>query len=401
MNQVLGYVTPVRAYVKGEEIYMQAASGRVADALAAHYERLLICTRVVYGPPPSPTDLPLESKNIQLVPQPYWGSSLGSLPHFFAIVRAYLRTCREADIIFVRGMCPYIGALYLFAFLFQRPVCHWIVGNPVALLQSSKRGGRLLDLFSLLYALQDRLQTRVGRWLTDGIFLCNGHELAQAYRSPRTAATVSSAIRQGEFVPRIDTCHGETIRILFVGYIRPEKGIEYLLDAVSQLPISQSWELHIVGPSDFPDYRRQLDDLVASLGIGEQVFWTGYSSYGEPLFERLRGADLLVLPSLSEGTPHVLVEARANGLPCISTTVGGVPSSVTDGYDALLVPPKNSRALAKAIERVIHDGDLRRTLIRNGLDSARAHTLERFVGAVRGQLERNPEGAATKLHANP
>ncbi len=214
MNQVLGYVTPVRAYVKGEEIYMQAASGRVADALAMHY---------VYGPPPSPTDLPLESKNIKLVPQPYWGSSLGSLPHFFAIVRAYLRTCREADIIFVRGMCPYIGALYLFAFLFQRPVCHWIVGNPVALLQSSKRGGRLLDLFSLLYALQDRLQTRVGRWLTDGIFLCNGHELAQAYRSPRTVATVSSAIRQGEFVPRIDTCHGETIRILFVGYIRPEK----------------------------------------------------------------------------------------------------------------------------------------------------------------------------------
>jgi glycosyltransferase involved in cell wall biosynthesis len=131
------------------------------------------------------------------------------------------------------------------------------------------------------------------------------------------------------------------------------------------------------------------------------VFWTGYSSYGEPLFERLRAADLLVLPSLSEGTPHVLVEARANGLPCISTTVGGVPSSVTDGYDALLVPPENSRALAKAIERVIHDGDLRRTLIRNGLDSSRAHTLERFVGVVRGQLDRNPEGAATKLHANP
>ena len=400
MNQVLGYVTPVRAYVNGGHIYMQAASGRVADALAAHYERLLICTRVAYGPPPSPADLPLESKNIELVPQPYWGSSLGSLPHFFAIVRAYLRTCREADIIFVRGMCPYIGALYLFAFVYQRPVCHWIVGNPVALLQTSKRRGRLLDLFALLYALQDRLQTRVGRWLTDGIFLCNGQELAEAYESPRTVATVSSAIRQSEFAPRIDTCQGATIRIIFVGYIRPEKGIEYLLDAVSQLPISQPWELHIVGPSDFPMYRQQLDDLVASLGIGEQVFWTGYFSYGEPLFERLRTADLLVLPSLSEGTPHVLVEARANGLPCISTTVGGVPSSVTDGYDALLIPPKNARALAKAIERVIHDGELRRTLIRNGLDSSRAHTLERFVGVVRDQLERTPEGAATKLHAN-
>lgn len=397
MKQVLGYVTPVRAYDHGSEIYMQAASGRVADALAAHYEKILICTRVLYGPPPSSTDLPLDASNIELVPQPYWGTSFGSLPHFFGIFRAYLRTCRESDTIFIRGMCPYIGVLYLCAFVFQRPVCHWIVGNPVALLRTSKRGGRLLDLFALLYALQDRLQTRVGRWLTDGVFLCNGRELAEAYRSPRTVATVSSAIRQDEFAARIDTCLGATIRILFVGYIRPEKGIEYLLDAVSRLHIPQPWELYIVGPSDFPVYRRRLDAVVASLGISERVFWTGYSSYGEPLFDRLRAADLLVLPSLSEGTPHVLVEARANGLPCISTTVGGVPSSVTDEYDALLVPPKNSSALAKAIERIIRDGDLRRTLIKNGLDSSRAHTLERFIGVVRGQLGRNPEGAATRV----
>jgi glycosyltransferase involved in cell wall biosynthesis len=127
------------------------------------------------------------------------------------------------------------------------------------------------------------------------------------------------------------------------------------------------------------------------------VFWTGYVSYGEPLFDHLRAADLLVLSSLSEGTPHVLVEARANGLPCISTAVGGVPSSVTHGYDALLVPPKDSKALARAIDRVIGDGELRRALIRNGLVSSRAHTLERFVGVVHDQLMRNLAEAAARV----
>jgi glycosyltransferase involved in cell wall biosynthesis len=127
------------------------------------------------------------------------------------------------------------------------------------------------------------------------------------------------------------------------------------------------------------------------------VFWPGYTSYGEPLFDHLRAADIFVLPSLSEGTPHVLVEARANGLPCISTSVGGVPTSVTDGYDALLVPPKNSDALARAIDRVIRDGDLRRALIRNGLVSSRAHTLERFVGEVLDQLMRNLAEAAARV----
>jgi glycosyltransferase involved in cell wall biosynthesis len=285
----------------------------------------------------------------------------------------------------------------LCAFAFQRSVCHWIVGNPVGLLRTSTRRGRILDLFALLYALQDRILSRAGRWLTDGVFLCNGHELAEAYRSPHTVATVSSAIREDEFTHRSDTCQGPTIRILFVGYIRPEKGIEYLLDAVSQLMTPQPWELYIVGPSDFPLYRRQLDAIVASRGIQGRVFWTGYTSYGEPLFEYLRTADLLVLPSLSEGTPHVLVEARANGLPCISTAVGGVPTSVTDGYDALLVPPKNSDALARAIDLVIRDGDLRRALIRNGLVSSRAHTLERFVGEVLDQLMRNPAEATARV----
>src|SRR5260370_38176656 len=122
---------------------------------------------------------------------------------------------------------------------------------------------------------------------------------------------VARAIREGEFVHRNDTCQGATIRILFVGYIRPEKGIEYLIDAVSRLKTDLSWELLLVGPSEFPDYRRRLDKIVAARGIGERVRWQGYVSYGKPIFDCFRAADMLVLPSLSEGTPHQFVEDRA------------------------------------------------------------------------------------------
>jgi hypothetical protein len=53
--------------------------------------------------------------------------------------------------------------------------------------------------------------------------------------------------------------------------------------------------------------------------------------------------------------------------------------------------------LARAIERVIRDGELRRALIRNGFASSRAHTLERFVGVVLEQLERNLPGAPARV----
>ncbi|MGH9679304.1 MAG: glycosyltransferase, partial [Candidatus Acidiferrales bacterium] len=189
------------------------------------------------------------------------------------------------------------------------------------------------------------------------------------------------------FSPRIDTCQGARTRILFVGYIRPEKGIEYLLEAVAQMKDEVPWELEIAGPSDFPAYRRKLDEIVAARNLHGRVRWRGYLAYGQPLFDRMRAADIFVLPTLSEGTPHVLVEARASGLPCVSTTVGGVPSTVTHGVDALLVPPKDPRALARALKRIIHDGELRRSLIRNGLVSARQQTLGRFTDKVLKELE--------------
>ncbi len=399
MSEALGYITPVRAYSCGGEIYMQAASGRVVEALAGHFERVYVCARVASEALPAPFDPPLEASNLELVPQPDWRTTLKSLVHFGGIARAYFRTCRRSDVLFVRGMCPYPAVLYFFAAIFRKPICHWIVGDPVALLRAGKRSGAVRDLLSLLYAVQDRLVTRAGQWLTGGAVLCNGNELAHAYASPRTAAVVSSTIRENEFFQRVDTCERNPARVLYVGFLRPEKGLEYLFEALAQLDSKISWQLEIVGHREFPAYARRLEDLAKARGISERIEWRGYLPNGAPLWECMRVSDMLVLPTLSEGTPHVLVEARANGLPCISTWVGGIPSTVTHGHDALLVPAKDSAALARAIERVIADGELRRKLIRNGLAAARQQTLEHFISVVLDALAGKPSPrAAPAVH---
>jgi glycosyltransferase involved in cell wall biosynthesis len=387
MPKTLGYFTPVRAYSSAGKIYMQSASGRVAEALAEQFEKVYLCARVVHGAPPGPFDSPLDAANIELIEQPYWNTTAESLLHFGGFTRAYFRTCARADVLFVRGLRPYIAVLYLCAWIFQRPICHWIVGDSVALLRSAARKGRAADFLALLFARLDRWFTRIGRWLTGGAFVCNGHALTRAYASPRTTEIVSSTIRNSEFFSRVDTCQHSVIHILFVGFVRPEKGIEYLLHAVSQLDSCIAWRLEIVGRREYPDYFKKLREIVAARDLSRQICWTDYVPNGAPLFNIMRSADILVLPTLSEGTPHVLVEARANGLPCISTWVGGVPDTVTHGYDALLVPSKDSRRLAQAIEQMISDGELRRKLICNGLAKARAQTLDQFITTVLKELD--------------
>jgi L-malate glycosyltransferase len=66
-------------------------------------------------------------------------------------------------------------------------------------------------------------------------------------------------------------------------------------------------------------------------------------------------ADVLALPSLSEGSPNVLLEAMASGVPVVATSVGGIPEIVTHGETALLVSPHSSVAIAEAIDRVLSD----------------------------------------------
>jgi len=356
--------------------------GRVIDSLARRYDHVLLCMPTVEGQADAVRDYTLRGANIELVPQPPYGSSLGALKHPAGICRAYARALRRADDVFVRGMLPFVGMFYLLAGLFRRRPCHWIVGNPVALLRSHRRAGVIKDTLGLAYALQDRLFTRLGRWLTGGALLCNGEELARTFSSPRTVAVTSSTVTEEEFFLRPDTCGGGTIRILFVGFVRPEKGLEYLIEGVGKTTFDRRWELTVAGSwKAYGEYKKKLDELVSSLGIGERVKWEGYVSYAK-LWEYFRTHDVFALPSLSEGTPHVLVEARASSLPIVATRVGGVPTAVKDGVDGLLVEPKDPVAIARAIDRIVTDGALRARLIEAGVQAARKQTVERFVDQV-------------------
>jgi glycosyltransferase involved in cell wall biosynthesis len=135
-------------------------------------------------------------------------------------------------------------------------------------------------------------------------------------------------------------------RLLFVGRISPEKGLDDLLRAVALVP---DVALEVVGDGPMRDSCMQLAD---DLKIASRVVWPGRLRWGEPLFSRMRESDALVLPSLTEGLPQVVIEAMCMGLPVVATTVGGVPEIVRDQENGLLVPVRDIKAMACALERI-------------------------------------------------
>lgn len=133
---------------------------------------------------------------------------------------------------------------------------------------------------------------------------------------------------------------------LFVGNLYPVKGVSYLLQAFSKLA-QQTDQVQLVLVGD-GKLKAALKREAAQLGLGEMVSFMGRRPYDEiPTW--LQSADLVVLSSLSEGLPSILLESMACGKPMVATHVGGIAEILQDGKTGRLVPARNTEKLAEAL----------------------------------------------------
>ena len=143
--------------------------------------------------------------------------------------------------------------------------------------------------------------------------------------------------------------------IISVTRLRPPKDTLTLVRAL-QIIAPQLHHALIVG--DGPD-RSSISAAVADAGLGDRVELLGDRGDVRNLLAR---SDIFVLATLSEGMPLALLEAMAEGLPAVASSVGGVPEIVQDGENGLLVPAGDAAALARALQRLLADPDLRMRL---------------------------------------
>ena len=163
--------------------------------------------------------------------------------------------------------------------------------------------------------------------------------------------------------------------VLFVcvAGLRPQKNPTLLLEAFHRaLPSNRRAHLLFAGTADLQSagLQSELERRITASGLQESVHLLGQRS---DVPELLNAADVFVLGSDYEGNPLAVLEAMAAGKPVVSTAVGGVPELVEGGC-GLLVPPRDARALSKAMRYMLENPEARRSM---GEASAR-RAVERF-----------------------
>jgi glycosyltransferase involved in cell wall biosynthesis len=173
--------------------------------------------------------------------------------------------------------------------------------------------------------------------------------------------------------------------LLFVGRLRVRKGLEVLLAALAALRQRGGPAPPLLVAGD-GEHRSALEARAVALGLGEAVTFLGRRDAAE-VRALLAGARALVVPSIYEGMPLVVLEAMEAGLPVVASRVSGLPEVVLDGETGWLVPAEDPAALATALAEVLDDPQ---EAARRGAAGRRRveehfrprHAAERWLAAV-------------------
>lgn len=161
-------------------------------------------------------------------------------------------------------------------------------------------------------------------------------------------------------------------RVVMVGRLTEGKGLNVLLDAAEKI-CSDDISICVVGDGPLSD---SLETDIAERGLSDCVFLTGYR---DDVPQILAASDVLVLPSFREGTPRVITEAMASGLPVIATNIAGIPEQVADGESGYLIPTGDADALADRLRELLSDPQLREQFGNQGYERSKRFSVDAML----------------------
>jgi glycosyltransferase involved in cell wall biosynthesis len=173
--------------------------------------------------------------------------------------------------------------------------------------------------------------------------------------------------------------NSQTRVLLSVGRLSQEKGHADLIRALPKIRnLVGASPLRLVIVGEGPE-RCRIEELCRRLGLTDSVTLAGFQDDINPYYSI---ADVFVLHSHSEGSPNVLLEAMAAGVPVVAASVGGVPETVVSGRDALLVKPRDPSALASAVTQLLGDQALCERLVSSARETVARKTPEAYFASI-------------------
>lgn len=367
-------------YVDGK-YWTYGGFGDYIKSLIPHFRKIIIACHPIHA-----TEVPkgwysINEKKLIYAWLPYYEREDQCLIKLPVMLFKAWKIVKIVDIVNARvpdysGLCGLFWARLIGKPLFINIVGDWHNWRNIATrLHGLMKFG--LQIHFMVYSLIERILC------SNQLTFVQGKHIFKIYcRNVHSYECVSSSHYERDIVKTVKKISNQKIvRLLAVGrlvFLKGHRDLILCLKILKEKDPEHFYELTIVGEGkDYREYRK----LSNRIGVDNQLHLIGQVSR-EDIFSYYDKADLFCLPSYSEGTPKVVLEAMARGVPVISTDVGGVSGLITHRVSGLLVSPGNPGEMAKRIMQIINDKALYKKCSFLGLSIARKHTVKTEFGMV-------------------
>jgi len=365
------------AYQDAHGIWIHSTMGKWIVNLSNYYEQVGLLVHVSENKRPV-QDVCITNENIKLHSLGLPGKMWDKIQRTFRIRKACAALNNRYDVLLVRGITPR----------------QHIVWNNIKVTTSKKYFllvGSLHNKYSIFNIRSiidgyNYYMERYRRWelksiLKNGTLLVNAPSLkkeAMVILNDKAVFSPTNSISKKEFSTFEVRKINNPVKLLLCGRIEIKKGITEGISAVNLLKKEGiDVQLDIVGPVEDQKFSKEAKVMIDELNIDDQIIFHGRVPYGDELFSYYKKADIFILPSYTEGFPHVIWEAAANCCPVIATKVGGIPSFFKHREHGILIPPQNKYALSDSIIELINNTTLRSEIITNAYKLANEYTVEK------------------------
>lgn len=313
-------------------------------------------------------------KNVTVIKIPYYDGYIGAIKHFLNYLLVY-KKLNHFDVFYARYPTPFGWLQKVFTKSSKR-IIHF-VGDPIDAARNNPNFSKLKKSLLISFFYPEHLMYM---WACRGALVyTNGNHIVNRLKkygidaNPVTSTTLNN---KDFYFDENRIFSKESIKLLYVGYLRKAKGVETVLRAFGILneKFPQA-ELSIVGSGKF---ETELKQMIKSKNLKNVNFY-GHIDKRDKLNQIFRNHHIFTFASLSEGSPRVVLEAMANGINVVSTPVGSLPFDFEDNKNIMFADFNDEHDFANKIESLILDQKKAKKIRINAFKKVKGFTIQNFI----------------------
>lgn len=322
-----------------------------------------------------------EFDNLEIIEIPYKGSFLKSLSNLLYYYRSIKKVKNEVALFYCRVPDPYSWMPLL---LFKKQTIIHFVGDAIDATKHNEKWNLVKKSIMIIGYLPDYCLTLLVAKRSK--VYANGFQIVNKLKkySIKAEELISSTVSINDipqYLPKREYKEINIVNLIYIGYIRYAKGINTLMSLIRKLYCNHiNFHFDIIGTGEmFEDIENFIQDNL----FEKCVTLHGMIDDRNRINTLLQNSDLFVFPSLSEGSPRVIIEAMAQGIPIISTPVGSLPTTFVEGETIRFFDYNDVDRVYEIViefidnpEPFIHQRDKAYEQVKNN------YTMEAFLGKI-------------------